>query len=384
MRILFVARSLLHGGAERQLTTLAAGLRARGHDVAIATFYDANPLAAALGGSGVELHVIGKRGRWDVPGFFGRLVRFVRAWRPDVIHPYLSTQNILLTMIKPLLPRVPLVWGVRSAEGDLARYERLTRLVYANEGRFARFADAIIANSEAGRRHGIASGFPAGKITVIPNGIDGATFHPDARKRASMRAEWSAPEAARLVGIVARFDPMKDHDTFLRAAAIVAARSAEDVRFVLIGTGAQPALAALANELGIGGRVRMLPAGGDIVAMYNALDVVVSSSYTFEGFSNAVAEAMACGTPCVVTDVGDSRLIAGDDRFVVPARNPDLLAGAVLLLLAVLPERRGKVRERIVTEFSVEKLVERTEKVLLALCRSHDRSHGRSPMRGRP
>jgi glycosyltransferase involved in cell wall biosynthesis len=374
MRILFVARSLLHGGAERQLTTLAAGLRRRGHDVAIATFYDENPLASALEGSGVELHVVGKRGRWDVSGFLRRFLRFARAWKPDVIHPYLATPNLLLTLIKPLLPRVPLVWGVRSAEADLARYEWLTRLVYANEGRVARFADAIIANSEAGRRHGIAIGFPAEKITVIPNGIDGALFRPDARKRAAMRAEWHAPESARLIGIVARFDPMKDHETFLRAAALVAARASGDVRFALIGTGEQPAFAALAASLGIAERLRMLPAGGDVAAMHNALDVAVSSSYTFEGFSNAVAEAMACGTPCVVTDVGDSRRIVGDDRFVVPPRDPERLAAALLRMLDALPEMRGKVRERIVTEFSVERLVARTEDVLLRLVRGEERA----------
>jgi len=369
MRILFVARSLLHGGAERQLTIVAAGLRRRGHEVAIATSYDANPLASALAGSGVELQVIGKRGRWDVAGFFYRLVRFARGWKPDVIHPYLSTHNLLLTVIKPLLPRVPLVWGVRSGDGNLSRYDPITRLVYGHEGRFARYADAIIVNSEAGRRHGIAIGFPPEKITVIRNGIDAATFRPDACKRAGMRAEWSAPEPVRLIGIVARFDPMKDHDTFLRAAAIVAATSKDDVRFVLIGTGQQPSLARLAEQLRIGGRVRMLPAGGDIVAMYNALDVAVSSSYTREGFSNAVGEAMACGTPCVVTDVGDSRIIVGDDRFVVPPGSPELLAGAILRMLDALPEMRGRVRERIVTEFSVEQLVERTESVLLAQVR---------------
>ncbi|HWS72968.1 MAG TPA: glycosyltransferase, partial [Thermoanaerobaculia bacterium] len=270
-----------------------------------------------------------------------------------------------VTCVKPFL-RAPVVWGVRSGEADLSRYDRLMRWIYTVEGRFARFADGVIANSEAGRRHAIAIGYSPDKIAVVPNGIDGTKFRPDAQKRAEIRAEWSVPESAKLIGIVARFDPMKDHETFLRAAAIVAAKSPEDVRFALIGTGEQPALAALARALGIAERVRMVPLGRDIVAMHNALDVAVSSSYMFEGFSNAVSEAMACGTPAVVTDIGDSRLIVDDDRFVAPPRNPELLAAAILRMLEALPEKRATVRDRIVTEFSVEKLVERTEQLLLA------------------
>jgi len=368
MRVLFVIRSLVQGGAEVQVATLAAGLRARGHEVAIATFYDVIPLASMLQGSGVEIHTLGKRSRWDIFGFGLRFLRFLRAWRPDVIHPYLSAQNLVVTAFKPFI-RVPVVWSIRNADADLSRYDAVTRWVYRNEGRFARFADAVISNSEAGRRHAVSIGYPAEKITVIPNGIDSARFHPDAHLRAEMRAQWHAPESAKLVGIVARFDPMKDHETFVRAAAIVATRSKEDVRFVLIGTGPQPALAALAKDLGIGERVRMVPLGGDVVAMENALDVAVSASCMFEGFSNAVAEAMACGTPAVVTDVGDSRLIVNDDRFVVPPRNPQLLAEAILRMLEALPEKRRGVRDRIVTEFNVEKLVDRTERVLLGLVR---------------
>jgi glycosyltransferase involved in cell wall biosynthesis len=368
MRVLFVTRALVHGGAERQLTTLAAGLSARGHAVAIATFYDDNPLQAALEGSGVELHVLHKRGRWDTIPFLVRLVRFARAWRPDVVHPYMAASNLIVTALKPLL-RAPVVWGVRYGEGDFSRYDRLTRWVYAIERRFARFADAVIANSEAGRRHALAFGCSPEKVVVVPNGIDSTKFRPDAHKRAEIRAEWSVPESARLIGIVARFDPMKDHDTFLRAGAIVAAKSSEDVRFALIGTGEQPSLAALARALGIAQRVRMVPLGGDVVAMDNALDVAVSASAMLEGFSNAVAEAMACGTPAVVTDVGDSRKIVDDGRFVVPPRDPQLLAAAILRMLGALPEKRATVRERIVTEFSVERLVARTEQLLRAQIR---------------
>lgn len=367
MRVLFVARSLAHGGAERQLVTLAAGLRRRGHQIAIVTFYDDNPLAAALEGGGVLVRPMDKSGRWDVFAFLWRLIRFIRAWRPDVIHPYLAVPNLILSVLRPVLPRARLVWGIRATSEELAALDSVRRWIHLHEGRFAHLADAVIANSEAGKRHAVSLGYRESLITVIPNGIDGVEFRPDPLLRSALRTEWNAAENDCLIGVVARYDVQKGHRDFLRAAAIVASTpAANHVRFVLIGTGRQPELLLLAGKLGITERLLLLPMGGDIVAMYNALDVVVSSS-TMEGFSNAVAEAMACGTPVVVTDVGDSRIIAGDDRFVVPVRDPAALAAAIADLLTILPSKRLTVRERIVTEFSVERLVDRSERLLMDL-----------------
>ena len=128
-----------------------------------------------------------------------------------------------------------------------------------------------------------------------------------------------APDAL-LVGMIARFDPVKRHDLFLAAVA-AAARSGLDVHAVLAGTGvtaANPALARLVDGGDLGRRVHLLGERQDVERIMPALDVLVSASGWAEGFPNVVGEAMACGVPCLVTDTGDSAAIVGDGGVVVP------------------------------------------------------------------
>ena len=176
-----------------------------------------------------------------------------------------------------------------------------------------------------------------------------------------LRASWRVPERSLLIGIVARLDPMKDHQTFLRAAAILA-NSRADARFVCIGAGPErytSDLKTLAGELGIGDKV-IWPGLilHDMPAAYNALDICCSSSAFGEGTSNAIAEAMACGVPCVVTDVGDSKLIVGDMGILVPPKNPEALSAGLAVMaerLSENPQLPHAVRERIELRLSLSR-----------------------------
>jgi glycosyltransferase involved in cell wall biosynthesis len=194
-------------------------------------------------------------------------------------------------------------------------------------------------------------------------------FKPDGEAETKLRAEWGISEHTRLIGTVGRVDPMKDLPTFLEAAAIVAGKR-DDVRFACVGAGPQSyvlELRQLANELGIGDLLLWTGARGDISAVYNALDVLVSSSYG-EGLPNVVGEAMACGVPCVVTDTGDSASLVGQSGIVVSPRNPEALAAGLISSLETDRDEFGrKMRTRLVENFSVHQLAERTEKHLLAL-----------------
>jgi glycosyltransferase involved in cell wall biosynthesis len=162
---------------------------------------------------------------------------------------------------------------------------------------------------------------------------------------------------------------MKDHATFLRAAAR-ALTDAGDVRFVCVGDG-DPALAerlrALSAELGIADRVRWEPARLDPRDVYCALDVLTSASCYGEGFPNVVGEAMACGVACVVTRCGDAPHLVGDTGMAVPIGDPDALAGAWRDLSKVDRSALGSAaRARMVAEFSAERLVQRTAEALVA------------------
>lgn len=368
--ILFLARSLDRGGAERQLVVLVKGLARQGHAVAVAVFFGGGVYEAELAEAGVRVINLGKQGRWDVLPFLNRLVRLLRKERPAVLHSYLGVPNILAAALKPLLPGTRIIWGVRASNVDLSRYDWLSRLAYSLERRLARFADCIISNSQAGKRYAVANGFSEDKIDVIPNGINTEYFRFVAEGRKKVRSAWGLDEDEVLVGLVARLDPMKDHLGFLAAAGRIA-RERHDVRFVCVGDGLvvyAEELKQQAATLGLTNRLIWAGARDNMPAVYSALDIAVSSSSFGEGFSNTIAEAMACGVPCVVTDVGDSAHIVGDTGSVVAPGDHSALAAAIQHLIALPPEERRALgemcRTRIVSEFDMHRLVQRTEHAL--------------------
>jgi glycosyltransferase involved in cell wall biosynthesis len=261
------------------------------------------------------------------------------------------------------------VWGLRHSDITIVRQTLVDRWMSHAGALLSRQSDRIIANSQMGRSFHIAGGYCEARITVIPNGIDTETFSILPRQREAVRREWNVASDQILIGRAARLDPLKDYPSFLRAAAIVSRRH-PGAKFACIGDGTDcEQLRQMALEVGIGHR--MIWAGGraDMSAVYNALDICVSSSLS-EGFPNAVAEPMACGTPCVVTDVGDSAVVVGTAGVIVPAGDPAALADGLGEVIANWQQYpRERVRRQIMDNFSLERLVASTEAEFVRLLR---------------
>ncbi|MBD2563164.1 MULTISPECIES: glycosyltransferase [Nostoc] len=375
-KIVFLIRDLNYGGAERQLVTLVKALDKECFDITILCFYSSGLLSLDkdLKDSNIPIICLDKQGRWHLFGFFLHLVQHLQRIHPDVLHGYIGIPNLFTIFLKPFFPSTRMVWGIRSSNVDSNSYNWLGRLLFQLERLLARFADLIIVNSYAGREYYLTHGFPSNKMMVIHNGIDIELFKPDQGARIKVRKSWGIPEDTILLGLVGRLDIRKDHPTFLRAAALLF-KDRQDVRFVCVGSGSENyvrELRQMADELSISNQVIWIKARADISAIYNALDIVVSSSYT-EGFPNVIGEAMSCGVPCVVTDVGDSAWIVGDMDVVVPPKNPEALKTAMKNLIEKLGNNecdRTQIRQRIIDNFSVAKLVLKTEAALLDI--SHE------------
>ena len=372
MKVVFLVRSLEKGGAERQLVTLAKGLYKAGETVTVAVFYAGGELEPELEEAGIPICRLGKKGRSDIFGFWGRLIRFLRHENMDVLYSHLPGANILAVVTKPLLGNTRLAWRLAASYVDLSRYDQFTRWTYWLEARLSRFADLIVVNSRAGLKYAVKRGFPENRLTILPNGFDINWFRHDHEGRQRVRKEWGVPESSKLIGLVGRLDPMKDHPNFLQAA-VKLTQKRNDVHFVCVGDG--PAaytkqIHELARRLGFDGRVIWAGMRDDMPAVHSAIDVGTCASYG-EGFPNVVGEAMACGTPCVVTDVGDCDWIVGNTGVVVPAKNPNALVQGWQSLLSRL-ETEGamlgkEARERIENQFSEHNLVEGTNATLKRL-----------------
>jgi glycosyltransferase involved in cell wall biosynthesis len=204
---------------------------------------------------------------------------------------------------------------------------------------------------------------------VISNGIDTNRFVPNMEARERIRVQWGIREDEPLIGLVGRLDPMKDHETFLQAAVLLL-QERNQVRFVCVGDGPSEYRRALqdrAHTLGLSDRMMWVGMQSQMAHIYNALDLLVNSSSFGEGFANVLGEAMACGVPCVATDVGDSGLVIGNTSRLVPPKDPAALKAAMLQVLNHQP-CTADIRGRIVKLYSLDNLVLTTEQVLLTLC----------------
>jgi glycosyltransferase involved in cell wall biosynthesis len=261
----------------------------------------------------------------------------------------------------------PVVWGIRNSNLDPQKTSRSTRLVVKICALLSRWIPAIIVScsQQAAQVHR-ELGYRADRFRVIPNGYDLKRLAPDLASRSRQRQEWGVAEDELLLGMVARWDPQKDHANLFAALSLLAQAGCY-VRCVLAGPGMTaetPRLMRLVHRYQLQDRLILNGPSDDVPSVMNALDVLVLSSEYGEAFPNVVAEAMACGTPCVVTDVGDAAYIVSDNGWVVPPADPRALAEAIGQALKAVSSR-GKTalglaaRERIAERFSMESVTRR-------------------------
>jgi glycosyltransferase involved in cell wall biosynthesis len=266
-----------------------------------------------------------------------------------------------------------IVWGVRASNMNVSRYDWLARMSLRLSAFLSRFPDAIITNSFAGLRFHKDIGYKTERMKVIPNGIDTKLFKPDHLSGFRLRDEWGIDEEMITIGLVGRLDPMKDHATFLRAVKIFDQKECS-VRFVCVGDGKEPyksEIHFLCRRLGVNGSIIWAGERCDMTAVYNSMDIVTSSSSFGEGFPNVIGEAMACGVPCVVTDIGDSAIIVGETGIVVPPEDPQSLADGWRSMLKRLNDKSYSIKEmaraRIVSHYNSEIFIQKTSKKFLGL-----------------
>ena len=366
MRVLFVIGALDRGAAEHQLIILGASLVERGHEIHIGCLGGEGSLDSAAEESGIVVHHLD---RLPVPRLsrLASLVSLVRRLKPDVLHPYMTETNVRVACLRVLLYGLPIVWGVRASRLALEEYGTRERLAWGLSRLLSTRADLIISNSQAARRQVVEAGYPSEIVRVVPNGIDVSRFMPAPEHGERFRDAHFANCGTPVVGMLGRWDPMKGQELFLEMAAELADRL-PGCTFVLVGRHSAVQVQEYmmkVRRLELVDRLVIIPEVDNPVAALNSFDVLVSCSRFGEGFSNVLAEAMACGVPVVATDVGDARLIVNGLCPVVPVDDVASLADGVVQVLKVNTPVVEDLRQSIVDRFSTSILCDRTE-VLLA------------------
>jgi glycosyltransferase involved in cell wall biosynthesis len=358
MKICHVITGLETGGAQTALYRLLQILRPPAFEHVVVALAAKGTMSARMADR-AELHHLDMRPGRLLPHEIVRLRRVLRDSRSDVVQGWMYHANLMASMAG-WRGSAPIVWNIRHSLHDVREEKRPTRWVIRAGARLSRGPARIIFNAAVSRAQHVAFGYDGDRSVVIPNGFDTRTFAPRPEERARLRDELRIAPDAFAVGLVARVHPMKDHANFLHAAKHLAASCPRAV-FVLVGEGADAknrALGALIDELDLRDRVRLCGRRTDIAAINNALDVAASASAWGEAFPNVVAEAMACGVPCVVTNVGDAPAIVADTGMVVPPRDAEALGAAWANLAALGEEGRRalgrRARRRIVEHYAID------------------------------
>jgi glycosyltransferase involved in cell wall biosynthesis len=319
-----------------------------------------------------------KRGGFSASGASGfwKLWSLIRIEQPQILQTWMYHADLLgLLVVK--LTRVPaLFWNVRCAGMEMEYYPRLSRLVVPMLCLLSRIPEVVVVNSEAGRLSHARMGYRPKRFEVIPNGFDLDRFCVDARAREWFLDAFKLTQDTVIVGLVARYDPMKDHAMFLSAISKVHALH-PSAYFVLCGTQVDETNHALVQRIkdyGLKQCVRLLGERDDIPKITAAFDIACSASSFGEGFSNAIGEAMASGVPCLVTDVGDSASIVGATGRVVPPRNAEVFAAALSELIGCDPVARkslgAQARARIAEQFDINQIAARYKQLYLSFLSS--------------
>ncbi len=376
VKILYIIGTLDVGGSEGQLVRLVTGLDRQRFEPLVCCLSSAGPYQSVLDAAGIPVEVIGFRGLtifrhpYRVALQLCRLIHFIRRVRPVLVHGFLFWAYILGTYAAKVAS-VPIVIASRRSLGTFkagqAHYLLLERLTNA-------MTDLWVANSEAVRQDTVRQeGVDPARIRVIPNGVDPNRFAGSA-DRPTVRHRLGLPADGPLLLTVSNLIHYKGHGTLLEAVSLIT-RKHPTARFVLAGEG--PMRAEIERRIataGLADLVRVLGERIDIPDLLRAADLLVHPSDE-EGFPNAILEAMAAGRPVVATRVGGTPelVVDGVTGTLVPPRSPAALAAAVSHLLAdsQLADRMGAAgRERAVREFSLARMVERTEALYAEVLRS--------------
>jgi glycosyltransferase involved in cell wall biosynthesis len=368
MKILYIISGLSTGGAEMMLYKLLSVIDRDIFEPVVISLTDDGSLGNNIKNLNIPVYKMDMTAGFLNPFKVWRFIKLIRKINPELIQGWMYHGNLAALLAKWFLPnRVFLLWNIRHTPDDLKKEKYLTALVIRLGAKLSSYPDHIIYNSNVSEQEHRLLRYDNKNKRIIPNGFNYEKFKPFDNAKSKLRHSLGLKKDALLIGLVARYHIMKDHVTFLHSAGKLN-KTYPEIHFVLVGQGVDKdshLLIKLIEDLKITKNVHLLGNRMDVDEITAGLDIACSSSSWGESFSNAIGEAMACGIPCIVTDVGDSAWIVGKTGIVVKPGDRDAFTDAMITLVKMSSEERlelGKLaRNRIIKHFSLNLVAKQYE-----------------------
>ena len=339
-KILFITPSIGYGGAEKQLAILAKELNNKGIKTIIMPLRNNAQKSILPEFRNLNLIETGIKDKFSILDFF-RLRKIIKVINPDIVQGWMYGGNILSTILTIGMKK-KIFHSIRASDMDLERYGRQITF----NGLLTKFVNKVVFNSKAGYLFHKNKFFIREKMVIIPNGIDTDTFKPSLSLRQKMRKKLGISKNKKVIVFAARIDPMKAHKKVLEIASICT-----DIIFLLVGKGT--------NEINVPNNVIALGICNDMPSIYNSADMMLHLSNYGEGFSNVVGEAMSCGLPILVNNIGDSKGIIGNTGIIINSKNSKKIENKIRFILQnkTLTKNKINIRQRIISNFSISRMV---------------------------
>lgn len=371
MKLVFIITGLSTGGAENMLLKLLERIDRTEFSCHVVSLTDVGVIGPRMVALGVPVEALGMRRGIPDPIRFVRLVRRLRQIRPDVVHTWMYHADLMGGLASRLAGIPSVIWGVRSADFLRADTSRSTKIVLSWCAKLSSWLpDCVLYNSHKGRAYHKNLGYREHRFLVIPNGIDLVKLTPDEQARHDVRRELGIPSNTPLIGLIGRFDPLKNHEGFIKAAGCLH-RDMHEVHFLMAGQDVEwsnTVLKKLIEDAKLSQVFHLLGRRDDIPRVTASLDLASLTSWS-EAFPNVLVEAMACGVPCVSTDAGDAAVILGDAGWIVPIGDMGGLAAQWAALLRLPEDERRlfgeRARARAMEQFEIGTVVKRYEAMYL-------------------
>ena len=357
MKILFIITGLGPGGAEKQLCDIADELVQNGHQIKILYLLHTRPFFTPRHSAIDVISLgIGKKSIFQVVRALWNARKIIQQFTPDIVHSHMFHANIFARILRIFVPMKVLISTAHSShEGGKWRM-----LLY----RWTDFLSDLTTNvSKDAVTQFIKKGaVPARKILCVHNGINTNIFSFHEEKRKNLRKKYGVADREKILLAIGRLSDEKDYPTLLKAFAFIR-KHRKDVQLWIVGDGPNRwDLQKLARKLGVEDTVHFWGVQRDIVAFLSACDIFCHTS-VYEGFGIAVAEAMACERPVVVTKCGGVEEVVDRYGVLVPPSHPPEVAKGILYYCNMPSDSVKKYtkngRQHIIEYFSITSVVKR-------------------------